>query len=364
MNIFDFDRSAFVAPGGVGEIFVTKLIAAHTPPFDPFGTMAHAAALKRGVSVDEIRREWNEKAENSKKIGEELHRRTARYVRCGAMSDVIGDASACDVYIEPLVSDGKFSAYADLIVDDGKELRLFDFKFSEKEIFKDYGRKLVAPFEKWGDSVGGKGMLQLAVISWLLGKQGRKTSAWLVHFDTEYKFVGKYRLRPEFVAAAAEAMNNLPQHPVAPSLEKYLADPAKTDELINLVRNWTIDPREAFLPILTEKRRIEKLFDEACAQLSLWMMRENKTEAYLAGVKTQLSLSGKPERRESELWQKTKEFLRRIELVMDEGGGEVVNPFTGERERVPSSKFIHDVFFSYSVDGENDKTQGLPAPRD
>lgn len=73
MITFDEDRHKYFAPDGRELLSVTTLIARYLKPIFDRETKAQGTALKRGIAVEEVLKEWDEKRTRSQVKGDRVH---------------------------------------------------------------------------------------------------------------------------------------------------------------------------------------------------------------------------------------------------------------------------------------------------
>jgi hypothetical protein len=69
----DHKYSSVIDGKDVTYISGTTFISRFFPPFDPTGCITRACARKRGLTVESLRQQWREKADNSCRYGTKIH---------------------------------------------------------------------------------------------------------------------------------------------------------------------------------------------------------------------------------------------------------------------------------------------------
>lgn len=155
--------------------------------FQPFRAHAIASSLarKRGVTSPEIMAEWRQTAVHGSQVHESIH-----HWYNGVEEDFEHEAFFAFVEDHPhwtlikseyVVARGNIAGSIDaLFVDEEGHVLLVDWKTTSKDLYRDYGRKALAPIENIRDTAFEKYSLQLYLYKHLLEPEFQVHSCWIV----------------------------------------------------------------------------------------------------------------------------------------------------------------------------------------
>jgi len=189
---FDKEKHRYADEHGNEFISVTTLIKKYSNEFDPTGEITQRYAFKNGLSVEQVKAQWELKAKTSRDRGTFLHKVIEDYLNTGMLDQnyytLINEVNKlgltgnkkCEVvlYNEKY----KLAGITDLVIN-GCEV--YDWKTNKVfNYFSKYNQKLLHPLDHLDDCEYNKYAIQLSLYGYMLGTVRRLGILWI---NPEYK---------------------------------------------------------------------------------------------------------------------------------------------------------------------------------
>ena len=169
---------------GIRYYSVTQILKRYKVPFDADGKQAIKSAAKKGVTVEEIKRQWKEAGDVANSHGTNVHKSLQDYVEQGLINEEHKKIIASfiklginDVRSEEIVSHQglKIAGTVDLIERYKDRINIYDFK-TNKQIrkFSEYGNRFLPPISHLEECEYINYALQLSLYAWMLEQKGEK----------------------------------------------------------------------------------------------------------------------------------------------------------------------------------------------
>ncbi|WP_276979149.1 PD-(D/E)XK nuclease family protein [Flavobacterium filum] len=193
---FNKEDHSYTDEHGNDYISVTTLIRKYSNEFDPMGEITRRYAFKHGMTVEQVREIWQEKANVSLVRGKAIHKVLEDYMNtgiCDVEHDVIinqikalkiAGRKSCEVmlYNEKY----RLAGIADLIIN-GNEV--YDYKTNKSFNFSNkYNQKLQAPLDHLDDCEYNKYALQLSLYGYMVGNVKKLAILWIDH-DSNVEYI-------------------------------------------------------------------------------------------------------------------------------------------------------------------------------
>lgn len=177
---------------------VSSYIEMYSNPFDPDGIIIERTAAKKGISVEELREEWDENSNLAREFGTLVHAKYELMLHGiiepnELIKKLLEDYELIDT--EVILFDEKFAGQCDVLMYDKKKkgIILLDFKTNKKPITKEnpYNKFMLGPYLDLPDTPYGHYTVQLNMYRTLLEKWGLKIKDMnLIQVSSEgYNFI-------------------------------------------------------------------------------------------------------------------------------------------------------------------------------
>lgn len=184
---FNKEKHSYTDEQGTPYISVTTLIKLYSNEFDPTGEITQRYAFKNGMTVEQVKSEWELKAQTSRDRGTLLHKVIEDYFNTGMLdkehyaltSEVnklgLSGKKKCEVML--FNEKYRLAGIADLIIN-GKEI--YDWKTNKAiNFFNKYNQKLQHPLDHLDDCEYNKYAVQLSLYAYMLGGVSKMAILWI-----------------------------------------------------------------------------------------------------------------------------------------------------------------------------------------
>lgn len=186
---------------------VTKILGFYKNPFDPNGHIIRACAKRDGVSVEQIREQWNKTKEEGLVRGKNFHRQAEHFIKTGQIleedyKDIIQQFAEFKfkgkLFSEIGLHSDKYSiaGTCDLIeLFDDNSFITFDFKSNKRFTIKSkYNKFLLHPLEHLPECDLTTYSLQLWIYNLMLEEHGYKIKkgSTILYINPEIRKIDKY----------------------------------------------------------------------------------------------------------------------------------------------------------------------------
>ncbi len=187
---------------------VSSVLSLYKPPFDPQGFITRKVAQRDGLTVEQVKNNWNKIKEDACDRGHDFHSQAENFIKTGE----ILDGTYKDVILAfskikfpgPLKSEvmlfsptHKIAGTADVVsfIDD-INIELYDFKTNREIKNKSkYGNKLLHPLEHLDDCEINNYSIQLNLYKLMLEEHGFKVKKIvLFHINPQTREIDTYKI--------------------------------------------------------------------------------------------------------------------------------------------------------------------------
>jgi len=195
---FNEEKHLYTDAKGNKLTSVTQLIKKYTPQFDPTGEIIKKYAKKHGTTVEEVRKQWDKKRQDSCDYGTKLHASLEHFILTGKIKQDenkfwVEKFEAQRPKVKFLQSeviladfDLMIAGTTDLICfKNDSVIKIIDFKTNEKlEKYNRFGNKMLYPLDNYYETNFFGYELQLSIYALLLEKMDFFVeSAEIFHFN-------------------------------------------------------------------------------------------------------------------------------------------------------------------------------------
>ena len=181
--IFDKKKHQYYDNKGNELHSVTRIINKFTPRFDLDGEIAKRVAKKKGISVEEIKKEWQAGATKASVKGTKIHKALELYINSGKETktqiEILKSFDALKLPGKNMAEkkvfniEKKIAGTLDLKNISRGKTNVFDFKTNKAINFvSKWDIKMKRPLEYMDDCEYNRYSLQLSLYSWMLEKDG------------------------------------------------------------------------------------------------------------------------------------------------------------------------------------------------